>query len=258
MNTPGKKLRQTFHRFYDRWLAELNTNLEYLVSAADHHNDNEDDSNLVQLVDKCVRHYDELYKTKSDGANEDILCMFTPTWLTSLEYTLLWIAGWRPTTAIHLFYSKSGLQLESKLADLNPALSTSSGDFGDLSLSQINRVDELQKRTVYKERVISEKMATLQESAADTNTVDLTNAISEMIRNDEGDARRDSDEKLDSVMESKKDELVEVLHIADGLRMETLRSVVEILTPIQGVHFLIAAAELHLRLHEWGLKKDAS
>lgn len=262
MITPGETYRKTFHRFFDRWLVELNTNLEYLVSAADHHNylnDNEnieDDSKLVQLVDKCVRHYDELYKTKSDGAKQDILCMFTPTWLTSLEYTLSWIAGWRPTTAIHLFYSKSGLQLEAKLADLIPALST--GDLGDLSLCQTNRVDELQRKTVHKERVISEKMATLQESAADTNTVDLSNTISEMIRNDEGHSRRESDEKLDSLMESKKDKLQELLHMADSLRMETLRSVVEILTPIQGVYFLIAAAELHLRLHDWGLKKDAS
>nr|GEX72323.1 hypothetical protein [Tanacetum cinerariifolium] len=157
MLTPEETYRQTFQRFFDRWLVELNTNLEHLVSAADHYNDNdnediEDDSNLVQLVDNCVRHYDELYKTKSNGAKGDILCMFTPTWLTSLEYALLWIAGWRPTTAIHLFYSKSGLQLEAKLADLIPVLTT-----GDL----------------------------------DTNTVDLSNTISEMIRNDEGDGRRE-------------------------------------------------------------------
>ncbi|GJU13111.1 hypothetical protein Tco_1135507 [Tanacetum coccineum] len=126
MLTPRKTYRQTFQWFFDRWLVELKTNLEHLVSAADHYNDNDnedikDDSNLVQLVDKCI-------------------------------------AGWRPTTAIHLFYSKSGLQLEAKLADLILVLST--GDFGDLSVSQIKRVDELQKKTVYKERVISEKMAT--------------------------------------------------------------------------------------------------
>ncbi|GKB67880.1 DOG1-like protein 3 [Tanacetum coccineum] len=219
MLTPGNTYRQTFQRFFDRWLVELNTNLKHLVSAADHHNDNdnkdiEDDSNLVQLVNKCVRHYDELYKTKSDGAKGDILCMFNPTWLTSLECALLWMAGWRPTTAIHLFYSKSGLQLEAKLVDLIPVLST-----GDL-------VRKWQ--------------------------------LSEMMRNNEGDGRRESDEKLDSVVESKKDELVKVLQMADGLRMETLRSLVEILTPIQGVYFLIAAAELHLRLHDWGLKKDAT
>nr|GEY67063.1 protein DOG1-like 3 [Tanacetum cinerariifolium] len=242
MLTPGKIYRQMFHRFFDRWLVELNTNLEDLVSAANHHNDNEnvnieDDSNLVRLVNKCVRHYDEFYKTKSDGAKGDILCMFKPTWLTSLEYTLLWVAGWRPTTAIHLFYSKSGLQLEAKLADLIPVLSTR--DLGDLSLSQINRVDELQRKTVHKERVISEKMATLQESAADTITVDLSNTISEMMRNDEVDESSETDQKLDSVMESKKDKLEELLHMADGLRLETLRSVVEILTPIQGVYFLI-------------------
>ncbi|GJY05989.1 hypothetical protein Tco_0371929, partial [Tanacetum coccineum] len=67
-------------------------------------------------------------------------------------------------------------------------------------------------------------MAALQESAADTNTVDLSNTISEMMRNDEGVERREADQKLDSVMESKKDKLEELLHMADSLRMETLSS----------------------------------
>lgn len=259
MVTPENTHHQTFHRFFERWLGELSTNLEQLVSAANHHQDDdniEDDSTLRPLIDKVVDHYNDFYQAKSDGAKVDVILMFSPTWLTSLEDALLWIAGWRPTTAIQLLYSKLGLQLEAKLTDLFPDFN--SVNLGGLSSSQINRIDELKRRTIREERIISEKMATLQESAADTPKVDLSNTISEMMRKDNEDGRRESDRKVESLMEPKKDELEKVLLMADGLRMKTLKAVVEILTPIQAVYFLIAAAELHLRLHDWGLKKDAA
>jgi hypothetical protein len=44
--------------------------------------------------------------------------------------------------------------------------------------------------------------------------------------------------------------------LAFDLLLRALKGVLEILTPIQAVHFLIAAAELHSRLHDWGKKKD--
>nr|XP_043612308.1 protein DOG1-like 3 [Erigeron canadensis] len=252
----------TFHEFFVWWLGKLNANLEHLVSAAQTYQENdntEDDSSLRHLIDQAVSHYEEYYKTKSDGAKLDVISMFSPTWLTSLEDSLLWIAGWRPTTAIHVLYSKSGIQLEARLADLVPVFNT--GDLGDLSLNQLNQIDELQKKTIREERIITEKMAKLQESAADTPMVDLSNMVSEVMRNentnhDEG--REDNESKVEFLLKSKKNELEELLHMADSLRMETLNSVVEILTPIQAVYFLIAAAELHLRLHDWGMKRDAT
>ncbi|XP_071721303.1 protein DOG1-like 4 [Rutidosis leptorrhynchoides] len=249
---------QTFHEFFDWWLGELKTNLEHLVSAANHHQNNfEDDSLLLPLIDKVVGHYEDYYKVKSNGAKGDVLSMFSPTWLTSLEDSLLWIAGWRPTTAIHLLYSKSGIQLEARLADLVPVLTD---DLGDLSIHQINRIDELQRKTIHEERSISEKMALLQESAAYTPMVDLSNSMSENMRseNNNDDGERESYLKVESLLKSKKDELEEVLHMADGLRVKTLKGVVEILTPIQAVYFLIAAAELHLRIHDWGKRDDAT
>ena len=49
----------------------------------------------------------------------------------------------------------------------------------------------------------------------------------------------------------------EILHNADDLRLRTLKVILDIVTPMQAVQFLIAAAELHLRFHDWGKKKDA-
>ncbi|PWA78340.1 DOG1 domain-containing protein [Artemisia annua] len=259
VKTPERTHSQIFHQFFDHWLIELGTNLEQLVSAANHNKDNNhDDSNLRHLIDKSVKHYEEFYKAKSDSAKGDVKAMFRPPWLTSLEDAFLWIAGWRPTTAIHLLYSKSGLQLEARLDESVPVL-LRTGDLGDLSLHQINRVDELQRKTIRAERAITEKMAKLQESAADSFMVDLSSAASENLRKNDGDGEvKEGVGTLNSLLESKEDKLEEVLHMADGLRMETLKSVVGILTPIQAVHFLIAAAELHLRIHDWGQKRDAT
>lgn len=43
---------------------------------------------------------------------------------------------------------------------------------------------------------------------------------------------------------------------ADDLRKRTLKSIIDILSPSQAIHFLIAAFELQLRLHEWRIAKD--
>ncbi|PWA85887.1 DOG1 domain-containing protein [Artemisia annua] len=250
---------ETFHKFFECWICEQNSYLEELVSAARNHETNEnDDAVLVPLIESVVRHYEQYYQAKSKWENHDAISMLTPTWRSKLEDAFLWIGGWRPTLAIHLLYSKSGIQFEAKIGDLIRGLTT--GDLGDLGHDQIARIDELQKKTIHEERVLTEKMAKQQETVADKSMVELSNAVSEMIRSENGDVGNEEnhEEKIESTLDSKKDCLEELLHMADDLRLETLKAVVEILTPIQTVYFLIAAAELHLRLHDWGKKRDVN
>lgn len=247
--------RETFHRFFERWISEQNSYLEELVTAARNHNTNEhDDAVLVPLLERVVRHYEQYYQAKSKWEEQDAISMLTPTWRSKLEDAFLWIGGWRPTLAIHLVYSKSGIQFEAKIGDLIRGLTT--GDLGDLGHDQIARIDELQKKIIHEERVLTEKMAKQQETVADKSMIELSNAVSEMIRNENGGVG--NEEKIESTLDSKKDGLEELLHMADELRLETLKAVIEILTPIQTVYFLIAAAELHLRLHDWGQKRDVN
>ena len=151
--------------------------------------------------------------------------------------------------AFHLLYSKSGLQFESGLADLIRGLST--GDLGDMSHEQLCRVDELQRKTIREEREMTENMARIQETVADSKMVELSEAATE-----EGDGGDDLGERVESALKHKEEGLEEMLRKADDLRLRTLKGVLDILTPMQCVHFLIAAAELHLRLHKWGKNKD--
>ncbi len=79
------------------------------------------------------------------------------------------------TMAFHLLYSKSGLQFEDQLADFLQGLSK--GDLGDLSPTQLSKVDNLQSRNIKEERNISEKMAKHQERVADSSMFRIRNRL---------------------------------------------------------------------------------
>lgn len=63
-------------------------------------------------------------------------------------------------------------------------------------------------------------------------------------------------EAMEREMKSKAEGMKQVLQMADTLRLDTMREVVALLRPAQAVHFLIAAAELHLTVHRFGRLKD--
>ncbi|KAB2006707.1 hypothetical protein ES319_D11G365900v1 [Gossypium barbadense] len=87
--------------------------------------------------------------------------------------------------------------------------------------------------------------------------VKLTHMVSEMMRRGDGYEEGVGVEvEVELAMELKKEGLKEMLRRADDLRLKTLKALIDIMTPSQGVHYLIAAAELHLRIHEWGKVRD--
>ncbi|KAI3451605.1 hypothetical protein Pfo_008270 [Paulownia fortunei] len=267
----GLQERESFHKFFECWIVEQNQHLQELVSASKEQEQQQqqreqgwnggtetqeevDERVLRPLLERVIQHYEHYYRAKSRWAKNDVLSMFNPSWRSSLEDAFLWIGGWRPSMAFHLLYSKSGLQLEARLDELIQGLST--GDLGDLSPSQLEKVNVLQKETIREEKDITEKLAKQQETVADSSMVELAHAVTEMIR--EGAVDQVMDEgRVDATLAPKEEGLVEILGRADDLRLKTLKKVTDILTPIQGVYFLIAAAELHLRVHEWGKKRDA-
>ncbi|KAK9673198.1 hypothetical protein RND81_12G152700 [Saponaria officinalis] len=158
--------------------------------------------------------------------------------------------------AFHLLYSVSGLQLEAGLSKLMSGLST--GDLADLSPSQLDRVNELQRWTIKEEKALTESLAAHQETVADSSMVELAHLATELTRSPDSATRcPDSvSHRVDSELAGKEERLELIPRKADELRLRTLQDVVNILGPTQAAHFLIAAAELHLRVHEWGKKKD--
>ncbi|GAB4835520.1 hypothetical protein Ancab_000430 [Ancistrocladus abbreviatus] len=258
----GASGSETFKKIFECWLVEQERDLQELNSASHNCSDStQTESTLRPLIVGVLRHYEHYYQVKALWVKRDVLAMMTPLWRSSLEDAFLWIGGWRPTMAFHLLFSKSGLQLEARLDELICGLST--GDLGDLSPDQFRRIDELQRDTIRREKELTEKLAAHQEAVADSSMVDLSHVVSEMIRNssepireEEGGGGDSTEERVQSALDTMEDVLGEMLLKADDLRLETLKNVIEVLTPIQAVHFLTAAAELHLRLHDWGIKRD--
>uniref|UniRef100_A0A7C9EWE0 DOG1 domain-containing protein n=1 Tax=Opuntia streptacantha TaxID=393608 RepID=A0A7C9EWE0_OPUST len=245
---------EPFSAFFERWLQEQERDLQDLIRAAKSYS--ESNQSLAELVNRVMDHYSNYYRVKSESSKQNACQMLTPAWRSHLEDAFLWIGGWRPSMAFHLLYSKSGLQLEAGLAVLLSGLST--GDLGDLSASQLARVDDLHRYTVKEEKELTEKMAAHQETVADSSMVQLSHVVTELMHDgDSGNGIESVDQQVNSALGSKEDGLEEILGKADDLRLKTLKKVVDILSPIQAIHFLIAAAELHLRVHEWGRKKDA-
>ncbi|QCD84881.1 protein DOG1-like 4 isoform X2 [Vigna unguiculata] len=246
---------ESFHQFFECWISEQNQHLKELLVAESSQLTGEE---LQALSEKVVEHYEYYYKAKSRCAKQDVLAMLSPPWMSSLEEAFLWIGGWRPSMAFHLLYSKSGLQFEARFNELIQGLKTH--DLGDLSASQIAELDEMQRRTISEEREITDLMASHQETLADASMVELSHVASEMIRGNEGGEVEESkviEEKVESALVPKEKGLEKILQKADELRLGTVKGIVNVLTPKQAIHFLIAAAELHLRLHEWGKKIDA-
>ncbi|KAL6999636.1 hypothetical protein U1Q18_000795 [Sarracenia purpurea var. burkii] len=153
----------SFPCFYETWFNQLRRLVDELAhgptpranttSDDDHHN-------LGQLVEKLMAHYAEYYRVKSTAVKHDVLAVFSSPWSTSLERSLHWIGGWRPTTAFHLLYTQSSILFESQIADILRGVRT--GDLADLSPDQFRCVSDLQCDTVGHENAISDGLAEWQ------------------------------------------------------------------------------------------------
>lgn len=70
-------------------------------------------------------------------------------------------------------------------------------------------------------------------------------------------SKQDDDEIVFEALDAHVLPLASILQEADKLRLNILKELlIEILTPSQAVHFLVAYKKLHLSMHEWGKKRD--
>ncbi|XP_016648161.1 PREDICTED: uncharacterized protein LOC103324988 [Prunus mume] len=94
---------------------------------------------------------------------------------------------------------------------------TREGGLGEvLTCSQLVVVNSLQSKTIREEERLTGELAALQEDIADQP----------------------------------------IAMIAKGLSQSTVKELVNILTPLQAVDFLVASKKLHLCVHKWGRNRD--
>ncbi|XP_052181887.1 protein DELAY OF GERMINATION 1 [Diospyros lotus] len=203
---------------------------------------------LSQLVHKNIQHFQDYVDKRSQLAGRDSWAFFAPSWCTSLENSLLWIGGFRPSMFIRLVYSLCGpSEIESQLDEFLRGVGTT--NLGWLSGEQLTLVDRLQRKNIKEENMLSSRMASLQENIADDPLAAVARSLSPI-----GESDVDTDRALDAHAKA----MASMLGEADQLRLRTLKDLMGILTPLQGVEFLAASKKLQLSMHEWGKKIDHS
>ncbi|KAL0300660.1 UNVERIFIED_CONTAM: protein DOG1-like 1 [Sesamum radiatum] len=104
--------------FYQEWmnlqeeeLSELNRAISLTA------NGGTSDAELTRLIQKIMDHYQDYVQRRSLMARADVSPYFAPTWCTSLERSVLWIGGCRPSSFVRLIYALCGEEIESHLSE---------------------------------------------------------------------------------------------------------------------------------------------
>lgn len=153
-----------FQKFHEEWHGHLRELVQQMSKLPKFCTTNQDEQNTKLLIQKVISHINEYYRVKSLAAKNDILYIFSAPWSNSLERSLYWIAGWRPTTAFHIIYSECGIQLESHITNILNGFRN--GDLADLSPDQLTRFSELQCETIQQENNITEQLSNWQVSTS--------------------------------------------------------------------------------------------
>ncbi|MCD7446209.1 2-deoxyglucose-6-phosphatase [Datura stramonium] len=212
--------------------------LEY--AAAQVKKGQKEEPQLSQLVQKIVKHFQEHSDKRIRQARNDASPFFAPASFSTLEKSVLWIAGCRPSSFIRLIYALSGIEPGSHMTQFLEAIKT--GELRELKGKQLSMIDELQGVTIREERRISTRLASLQEDMVDQQ---FSGKMKKKTDCDKDDECENADETLDEHSQH----MAGVMEEADKLRMKTLKEIVlTILDPIQAVEYLAAAKKISFAL----------
>ncbi|KAK3027915.1 hypothetical protein RJ639_040598 [Escallonia herrerae] len=233
-------------RCYDEWISLPRLELSELRQALTLSSEGRmSDADLTRLVDKMMDHFQDYCDKRRCLAHQDPATYLTPNWCNALENSGLWVGPRRPSNFIRLVHALSGLDFESKLAEfLNGA---EIEDLGGISGVQLSKISELQSKTNRQEEKLSSRMATLQENMADLPFARVANKPDQncCLNEDAVAALKENGQAMASLVEE-----------ADRMRLDTVKELIKILTPVQAVQFLAASKKLLLCIKEWGERQD--
>ncbi|KAL6314567.1 hypothetical protein AAG906_026907 [Vitis piasezkii] len=227
-----------FHCCFQDWINQQHQDLQELLQVLD--TDSPDSDHLRHLIQKSLQHFQDYSATRAELSKLDAPSFFCPSWITSFENSFLWLGGCRPSLAIRLLYSISGAELQAQLPDFLKGCTRR--NLADISATQLISINALHGRVVREEDRLSSRMATMQEDTADEPLAIIAKKLRTV-----GEYSR----TVNSAIETHSQALARVLEEADKLRLSTFKGLQEILTPLQGAHFLVASKKLHLSMHEW-------
>lgn len=199
----------TFEMEYDLWVGEQRKKDDELRKVL---LTNMSDIELRLFVDSGLNHYYELFRMKADAAKADVFYLMNGLWRTPVERFFQWIGGFRPSELLYI---------------LTPQIEL-------LSDAQLVNVTSLRQSCEQAEEALSQGMEKLQQTLAQSITIDITGAGS-------------YNSNMTCAMERL--EALEIfLNQADHLRQQTLQQMYRLLTTRQAARALLALGEYFQRL----------
>ncbi|KAL8507093.1 hypothetical protein ACS0TY_017835 [Phlomoides rotata] len=223
------QVAEKFSDFFEKWMSQLEHLLQLLVIVSKMKVSNSEETSsysYTSIINKLTSHHKEYYKFKWALAHDDILSFFSaPIWLTPLENAHLWVTGWKPSMAFRLVES------------LRRGGSGTGLSLVGLTDEQAKKIEGLRGRMKAEEDRVEREMERLQVSVADRKTV-------EMVR-----LEKQGGNEAVKVVEGG---LEKVMKMADCVRLKTLKGLLDILSPMQGVDFLAYEAMVEIRVRKLG------
>lgn len=103
-----------FQRYSQKWEEELQQLVKNLKKCRKQTATvEENNKRLLRVVHKVLSHLSEYYRVKSIVTQQNVLSLMAVPWSTSIERSLHWINGWRPTNAGRIIYAEA-IRLENR------------------------------------------------------------------------------------------------------------------------------------------------
>lgn len=185
-------------------------------------------ASLRSSLDRALTLHESYYIARARSARSDPVRFLAEVSSTPLERAAHWLAGWRPTTFVHLLYTESSLHFESQLDHLLHLRGDENS--GDLSPAQLLAVDAVHRRAVAGERELTRELSETQDAVVDR----FPPSDSDMLMHTE--------------------RLGAVIGKAEELRFRTLRELTAAVGTAQAVDLLVAVAELEIGIRRVGAR----
>jgi hypothetical protein len=124
-----------FEQLYSRWVKEEESLVASLRKALEIPNG---DRELSRLVKAGFESYSQVVEAKIQVAQEDATYIAAGAWKTPLEAGLMWMGGWRPSTAIVFAFSLMGMQIQMDFKKILEGIEVPS--MAALSSKQLSRL----------------------------------------------------------------------------------------------------------------------
>ncbi|KAJ7522553.1 hypothetical protein O6H91_18G017400 [Diphasiastrum complanatum] len=214
------------------WWARLRTQMRLIRSALKASSAGTQlDVELHKLLMDCLALYNN-GTSSGISTDKDLPHVRSGQQFSPMEAAFMWLGGWRPTCALVLVHSVLGGESQGK--PLSPAaLQALSSELSDEQLSHMNN---LQKNTQQAEHELSSQFAVFQMLVTDQIMVKALAPEATSTTGNYSEAHK--------IIDSKIENLRELLKHAEKLRLQTLQELFNLLTPVQSAKCSIAAFEL--------------